>query len=131
MTGPFFFKARGAITSPPPARIDHQGHANMRQKQTPQDAAERAAKRAHIQVRGFAPDLPATAWLELDEVLQYVPVSKRTWYRGIQSGMFPAPTKVRARSFWKARDIRRLLELGPKPARKRVPVPVPEPKLNA
>lgn len=103
----------------------------MRMKPPPQDAAERAARRAHIQVRGFAPDLPATAWLTLDDVLAYVPVSRRAWYRGIKAGMFPAPSKVGRLSFWKARDIRNLLELGPRRARAPRRTPTREPDLNA
>ena len=73
---------------------------------------------AHLHVRAFPPDLPATAWLKVEEVLQYVPVSRAGWYRGVRSGEFPAPIKTGHRSFWKARDIRTLLDLGPRRPRR-------------
>jgi len=85
-----------------------------------QSATRKAPNKArpHLQVRAFPPDLPASAWLAVDEVLQYVPVSRAGWYRGVQSGMFPAPTKAGRLAFWKARDIRVLLDLGPRRPRK-------------
>lgn len=76
-----------------------------------------AATRAHLHVRAFPPDLPASAWLKLDEVLQYVPVSRSQWFRGVASGVFPKPHKIGRLAFWKARDIRTLLDLGPRRAR--------------
>lgn len=93
----------------------------MRQK-PPQDTANKFAARAHIQVRAFPPDLPASAWLKVDEVLQYVPVSRSQWYRGVRDGIFPPPHKVRRLAFWKARDIRVLLDVGPRRARRGKPV---------
>lgn len=65
-------------------------------------------------VRDFPPDLPATAWLSLPEVLQYVPVSRSAWFRGVKAGIFPGPHKAGRLTFWKARDIRTLLDMGPK-----------------
>jgi predicted DNA-binding transcriptional regulator AlpA len=77
--------------------------------------------RAHLHVRAFPPDLPASAWLNVDEVLRYVPVSRAGWFRGVRSGAFPSPHKVGHLSFWKARDIRVLLDLGPRRARRGKP----------
>jgi len=77
--------------------------------------------RVSLQVRSFPPELPGTAWLKLDEVLQYVPVSRAHWFRGVASGQFPAPHKIGRLAFWKARDIRALLDMGPKRARQRQP----------
>jgi len=68
----------------------------------------------HLYVRDFPPDLPNTTWLTIDEVLRYVPVSRAVWYRGVRSGAFPRQHKVGRSSFWTARDIRALLDLGPK-----------------
>lgn len=92
----------------------------MKQRE-PADTADKLAHRAHIQVRGFPPDLPATAWLSLDEVLQYVPISRTGWFRGMASGQLPRPHKIGRLSFWKARDIRKLLDLGPAHVRRRKP----------
>lgn len=91
----------------------------MRQK-APRDAPNKT-ERAHLHVRAFPPDLPASAWLTVDEVLQYVPVSRSQWYRGVRAGIFPAPHKVNRLAFWKARDIRVLLDMGPRKARRTKP----------
>lgn len=90
---------------------------------TPQKIARKTAPRSHpsLQVRSFPPDLPGTAWLKLADVLQYVPVSRSQWFRGVASGQFPSPHKVGRLAFWKARDIRALLDMGPKRARARRP----------
>lgn len=93
----------------------------MKQKPPP-GTPNKIAGRAHLHVRAFPPDLPASAWLSVDEVLQYVPVSKSQWYRGVRSGIFPAPHKVNRLAFWKARDIRVLLDMGPRTPRKLKPV---------
>jgi len=74
--------------------------------------------RTHVHVRAFPPDLPESAWLNVDDVLRYVPVSRAGWFRGVRSGSFPPPHKVGHLSFWKARDIRVLLDLGPRRTRR-------------
>ena len=84
----------------------------------PRDTPNKIVGRAHLHVRAFPPDLPASAWLKVDEVLQYVPISRSQWYRGVRDGIFPAPHKVRRLAFWKARDIRVLLDMGPRRARR-------------
>jgi len=92
----------------------------MKQK-APMEPPSKAAGRAHLYVRDFPPDLPASAWLTLDEVLQYVPISRTSWFRGVASGQLPRPQKVGRLAFWKARDIRLLLEMGPRKARRGKP----------
>lgn len=102
----------------------------MTPPKTPRRAPTRKARTLpHLQVRSFPPDLPATAWLKLSDVLQYVPVSRSQWFRGVKSGQFPQPHKVGPRSvFWKARDIRTLLDMGPKRGRiRRAPASAPVP----
>jgi len=97
----------------------------MKQK-SPNAPPNKLAGRAHIHSRSFPPDLPATAWLTLDEVLQYVPISRSAWFRGMQSGQLPRPQKIGRLAFWKARDIRLLLDMGPRKARKPAPARRPE-----
>tara|TARA_Y100000022_G_scaffold139800_1_gene121703 strand:- start:196 stop:396 length:201 start_codon:yes stop_codon:yes gene_type:complete len=47
---------------------------------------------------------------KLEEVLQYVPVSRSTWLRGVKSGLYPKPVKVSVKLiFWRATDIEKLL----------------------
>jgi predicted DNA-binding transcriptional regulator AlpA len=87
--------------------------------------------RLPLAVRGFPPDLPNTAWLTLPEVLQYVPVSRTQWFRGVASGQLPRPHKVGRLAFWKARDIRVLLDMGPRAPRRTPHVPVTPPAAPA
>ncbi|MES2659477.1 MAG: AlpA family phage regulatory protein [Verrucomicrobiota bacterium] len=49
-------------------------------------------------------------YLRLPQVLRLIPVSKSTWFRGIQSGKYPRPVKLGIRaSGWKVSDIRRCI----------------------
>ena len=55
--------------------------------------------------------LPETGFLRLPQVLQIIPVSKSTWWAGIQTGRFPKGFKLGPRTTaWRAEDIRQLLE---------------------
>jgi prophage regulatory protein len=96
----------------------------MTPKPNPRQRARASRSSIPLQVREFPPELPGTAWLKLADVLQYVPVSRSQWFRGVASGQFPAPHKVGRLAFWKARDIRVLLDMGPKRARRIARPPV-------
>ncbi len=49
-------------------------------------------------------------YLRLPQVLKLIPVSKSTWFRGIQSGKYPGPVKIGVRaSGWKVADIRKCI----------------------
>jgi predicted DNA-binding transcriptional regulator AlpA len=51
--------------------------------------------------------LPAEGFVKLDQVLQVIPVSRSTWFRGIQAGRYPPPVKLSERSSaWLVDDIR-------------------------
>ncbi|WP_411845692.1 helix-turn-helix transcriptional regulator [Roseibacillus persicicus] len=55
--------------------------------------------------------LPAEGFVRLEQVLEVIPVSKSTWFRGIQAGRFPKPIKLGARaSAWRVEDIRGLIQ---------------------
>lgn len=59
----------------------------------------------------ISPTLPATGFLRLAQVLEFVPVSKTVWYEGVQSGRFPQPVKLGPRtSAYRAQDISALIE---------------------
>ena len=50
--------------------------------------------------------LPEEGFVRLEQVLEVIPVSKSTWFRGIQSGRFPKPVKLGARaSAWRVNEI--------------------------
>lgn len=56
-------------------------------------------------------ELPAEGFVRLEKVLEVIPVSKSTWFRGIQAGTFPQSFKLGARaSAWRVEDIRDCLE---------------------
>ena len=49
--------------------------------------------------------------LRLKQVLEIVPVSKSTWWAGVQSGRFPRPKKIGPRiTVWCQSDIQALIE---------------------
>ena len=49
--------------------------------------------------------------LRLPEVLKLVPVSRSTWYRGVDSGIYPKPVKISKRAVaWRASDVAAALE---------------------
>lgn len=55
--------------------------------------------------------LPAHGFLRLPQVLAVFPVSKTSWYRGIENGVYPQPVQLSARTVaWRVDDIRSLIE---------------------
>jgi len=55
--------------------------------------------------------LPETGYVRLPTVLHHIPVSKSTWWDGIQKGRFPKPIKLSERcTAWRAEDIHTLIE---------------------
>ena len=58
-----------------------------------------------------APVLPATGFLRLSQVLQFVPIGKTAWYNGVKEGRFPKPIQLSARTaVYRAQDIADLIE---------------------
>lgn len=52
-----------------------------------------------------------TGFLRLPDVLRLFPVSKTSWYRGIESGLYPEPVQLASRTVaWRTEDIRALIE---------------------
>lgn len=55
--------------------------------------------------------LPNAGFVRLADVLKVIPVSKTTWWKGIQTGRFPKPIKLSERTTaWHVADIRSLIE---------------------
>lgn len=56
--------------------------------------------------------LPEVGYIRLKEILEIIPVSKSTWYKGIAEGRYPKPTKRLGPRIaaWDIRDIRALLD---------------------
>lgn len=51
--------------------------------------------------------------LRITEVLKLVPVSPRTWERGVAEGIYPASVPIGRRAVaWRESDIRRLIAEG-------------------
>ena len=54
--------------------------------------------------------LPEEGFVRLEQVLEVIPVSRSTWFRGIEQGLYPAPVKLGARaSAWRVQEIRELM----------------------
>lgn len=57
------------------------------------------------------PTLPATGFLRIEQVLQFIPVARSTWWQGVRDGRYPASVKLGPRTTaWKAEDIRAFIE---------------------
>lgn len=55
--------------------------------------------------------IPETGFLRIDQVLQFIPISKSSWWSGIATGRYPAPIKLGPRTTaWKVEDLRALIE---------------------
>lgn len=51
--------------------------------------------------------------LSIDEVIHALGISKPTLYRGIRSGILPAPVRISARRVgWRSTDIARIVDGG-------------------
>ena len=54
--------------------------------------------------------LPDTGFIRLTEVLEFIPVSKSTWWAGVKSGRFPKPVRISDRiTCWRAKDIKEFI----------------------
>ena len=54
--------------------------------------------------------LPQTGFVRLPLVLELIPISKSTWWSGIQIGRFPKGCKLGPRTTaWRVEDIRQLI----------------------
>ena len=52
----------------------------------------------------------------LEEVLDRIPVSKSTWWKGVSDGRYPKPVMLGPRlPCWRLRDIQQLMESGVEP----------------
>lgn len=47
--------------------------------------------------------------LRLKEVLEIIPVSRATWYRGVWAGFYPQPKKHGRSSLWRMSDLQKLI----------------------
>lgn len=55
--------------------------------------------------------LPNAGFVRLTDVLKVIPVSKTTWWKGIQTGRFPKPVKLSERTTaWHVDEIRSLID---------------------
>jgi predicted DNA-binding transcriptional regulator AlpA len=68
--------------------------------------------------RTASPTLPDVGFVRLPQILAILPIGKTTWWDGVRTGRFPAPSKLGSRiSVWRVEDIRALLAtLGAKDA---------------
>jgi prophage regulatory protein len=56
-------------------------------------------------------NLPKDGLLRIKQVLQFIPVSRSSWWAGVKSGRFPKPFKLSERTtVWKSQDIKSICE---------------------
>jgi len=56
------------------------------------------------------PVIPEIGFLRLPSVLKLIPISRSSWYSGIQTGRYPRGVKLSANTTaWRAEDIRELI----------------------
>lgn len=71
--------------------------------------------RAHVSATS-APTLPADGFVRLKSIIGPggpIPVSKSTWWKGVQEGRYPRPVKLGLRiTAWRVEDIRALIDWG-------------------
>lgn len=54
--------------------------------------------------------LPQEGFVRLETVLEVIPVSRSTWFRGIQAGLYPKSVKLSERaSAWRVEEIREVI----------------------
>ncbi len=49
-------------------------------------------------------------FLRIKQILELIPVSKATWWRGVKEGRFPKAIKMGSCTFWATEDIKNLIE---------------------
>ncbi len=54
--------------------------------------------------------LPETGFVRLKQILELIPVCAATWWNGVKTGRFPKPVKYGRCTFWRAEDIRDLIQ---------------------
>jgi len=58
-------------------------------------------------------NLPETGLLRIKQVLQFIPVSRSSWWQGVRTGKYPKPIKLGERTTcWKSEDVRSLINGG-------------------
>ena len=56
--------------------------------------------------------LPLEGFLRLRDVLRLIPISKSSWWKGVETGRYPKSVKLGPHTTaWRVEDIRRLMEL--------------------
>ena len=52
-----------------------------------------------------------SGFLDINKILSdIIPISKSGWWAGVKSGKYPKPIKHGGRTFWRASDIKALIE---------------------
>ncbi|MEB2499559.1 helix-turn-helix transcriptional regulator [Burkholderia cenocepacia] len=66
--------------------------------------------KADVQSFAHIDMLPDDAWLRIEAVLAFVPVSRSTWDRGVRRGEFPPPFRLTPHiHVWRVSDVRHVL----------------------
>lgn len=62
-------------------------------------------------MQNFDNQLPKTGFVRINTVLNLIPISKSSWWDGIDKGIYPKPVKIGQRvTAWRVEDIRALIQ---------------------
>jgi predicted DNA-binding transcriptional regulator AlpA len=56
------------------------------------------------------PDLHPAGFSRLPAVLALIPISRSSWWEGVQAGRFPSPVKMGRSSLWRNSDLLALVD---------------------
>lgn len=57
--------------------------------------------------------LPSTGLLRVNQILQFIPISRSCWFSGVKAGRFPQPIRLSIRvTCWRAADIQKIVAGG-------------------
>ena len=71
---------------------------------------KKVKKDATVKGKPTLSDIPLTGLMRVNQVLQFVPVSRSCWWAGVKVGRFPQPIKLSLRvTAWRAADIQEIV----------------------
>lgn len=55
--------------------------------------------------------LPSTGFMRIEQILEFIPIGKSTWWARCKAGIYPAPVKLGpGTTVWRAEDIADLIK---------------------
>jgi len=61
-------------------------------------------------------NMPSTGLMRENQILQFIPISRSSWWTGVKDGRFPQPIKPKLSprvTCWRAADIKKIVDGRP------------------